>query len=207
MSVTESAVETGSRTPTDRNAAIPGTRTWTSAYRRQAPLPDCTCALAAGAVAARVRLGAPAYLPTTYLSLTFGLPVVWWLSVLLAGGYDTRFIGLGSDEFRRILSAAVNLTAGVAVIFYVAKLDLARGYVALALHRGSAPTPLPCLAVMDLTVRYLLRKRLHRQRVRGWCVRRVVAVGHAAAVARLVTVLRRDLYHGLAGRGRSLGEH
>ena len=189
MSVTESAVETGSRMPTDRNAAIPGTRTWTSAYRRQAALADWTCALAAGAVAARVRFGAPAYLPTTYLSLTFGLPVVWWLSVLLAGGYDTRFIGLGSDEFRRILSAAVNLTAGVAVISYVAKLDLARGYVTIAL---------PCLAVMDLTVRYLLRKRLHRQRVRGWCVRRVVAVGHAAAVARLVTVLRRDTYHGLA---------
>ena len=86
MSVTESAVETGSRMPTDRNAAIPGTRTWTSAYRRQAALADWTCALAAGAVAARVRFGAPAYLPTTYLSLTFGLPVVWWLSVLLAGG-------------------------------------------------------------------------------------------------------------------------
>jgi exopolysaccharide biosynthesis polyprenyl glycosylphosphotransferase len=189
MSVTESAVETGSRMPTDRNAAIPGTRTWTSAYRRQAALADWTCALAAGAVAARVRFGAPAYLPTTYLSLTFGLPVVWWLSVLLVGGYDTRFIGLGSDEFRRILSAAVNLTAGVAVISYVAKLDLARGYVTIAL---------PGLAVMDLTVRYLLRKRLHRQRVRGWCVRRVVAVGHAAAVARLVTVLRRDTYHGLA---------
>ena len=51
---------------------------------------------------------------------------------------------------------------------------------------------------MDLTARYLLRKRLHRRRIRGWCVRRVVAVGHAAAVARLVTALRRDTYHGLA---------
>jgi exopolysaccharide biosynthesis polyprenyl glycosylphosphotransferase len=189
MSVTDSAVETDGRMATDSNAAIPGTRTWTSAYRRQAALADWTCALAAGVVAARVRFGAPAYLPLTYLSLTCGLPLVWWMSVLLAGGYDTRFIGLGSDEFRRILSAAVNLTAGVAVISYVAKLDLARGYVTIAL---------PSLTVMDLTVRYLLRKRLHRQRVRGWCVRRVVAVGHATAVARLVTVLRRDTYHGLA---------
>jgi exopolysaccharide biosynthesis polyprenyl glycosylphosphotransferase len=189
MSVTDSAVETDGRMATDSNAAIPGTRIWTSAYRRQAALADWTCALAAGVVAARVRFGAPAYLPLTYLSLTCGLPLVWWMSVLLAGGYDTRFIGLGSDEFRRILSAAVNLTAGVAVISYVAKLDLARGYVTIAL---------PSLTVMDLTVRYLLRKRLHRQRVRGWCVRRVVAVGHATAVARLVTVLRRDTYHGLA---------
>jgi exopolysaccharide biosynthesis polyprenyl glycosylphosphotransferase len=189
MSVYDSAVETGSRVPADRNATIPGTKAWTSAYLRQAALVDWSCALAAGAVAARVRFGGQAYLPLTYLSLTCGLPVAWWLSVLLAGGYDTRFIGLGSDEFRRILSAAVNLTAAVAVVSYAAKLDLARGYLAIAL---------PSATVMDLTARYLLRKRLHRRRIQGWCVRRVVAVGHAAAVARLVTVLCRDTYHGLA---------
>ncbi len=189
MSVSDSAVETDSCVPTDRNAALPGTKAWASAYLRRAALADWTCALAAGAVAARVRFGGQAYLPITYLSLTCGLPVAWWMSVLLAGGYDTRFIGLGSDEFRRILSAAVNLTAGLAVVSYAAKLDLARGYMAIAL---------PSATVMDLTARYLLRKRLHRRRVRGWCVRRVVAVGHAAAVGRLVTVLRRDTYHGLA---------
>ena len=163
MSVTDSAVGTDSRMPTGRNAAIPGTRAWTSAYLRRVALADLACALAAGAVAARVRFGGEAYLPLTYLGLTCGLPIAWWMSVLLAGGYNPRFIGFGSDEFRRILNAAVYLTAGVALISYVAKLDLARGYVTIAL---------PCLAVMDLTVRYLLRKRLHRQRVRGWCVRR-----------------------------------
>jgi exopolysaccharide biosynthesis polyprenyl glycosylphosphotransferase len=189
MSVFDTAVETESLVPADRNAAIPGTKAWTSAYLRGAALADWTCALAAGAVAARVRFGGQAYLPLTYLGLTCGLPVAWWMSVFLAGGYDTRFIGLGSDEFRRILSAAVNLTAGVALVSYAAKLDLARGYLAIAL---------PSATVMDLTARYLLRRRLHRRRVRGWCVRRVVAVGHAAAVARLVTVLRRDTYHGLA---------
>ena len=189
MSVFDSAVETDGRVPTDMDAAIPGTKAWTSAYLRRAALADWTCALAAGAMAARVRFGDQAYVPLTYLGLTCGLPVAWWMSVLLAGGYDTRFIGLGSDEYRRILSAAVNLTAGVAVISYAAKLDLARGYLAIAL---------PSATVMDLAARYLLRKRLYRRRVRGWYVRRVVAVGHAAAVARLVTVLRRDTYHGLA---------
>jgi exopolysaccharide biosynthesis polyprenyl glycosylphosphotransferase len=195
MSVTDSAMQTDSLVPADsfmpagRNAAIPGTKAWTNSYLRQALLVDLTCALAAGAVAARIRFGGQPYLPLTYLGLTCGLPVAWWMSVLLAGGYDTRIIGLGSDEFRRILSAAVNLTAGLAVASYAAKLDLAREYMAIAL---------PSATVMDLTARYLLRKRLHRQRVRGRSVRRVVAVGHAAAVARLVTVLRRDTYHGLA---------
>ena len=189
MSVSDSAVEADRRMPTDRNTAIPDMKAWTSAYLRQAALADWTCALAAGALAATVRFGGPAYLPLPYLSLTCGLPVAWWMSVLLIGGYDTRFIGLGSDEFRRILGAAVNLTAGVAVVSYAAKLDLASGYMAVAL---------PSATVMDLTARYLLRKRLHWRRVRGWCVRRVVAVGHTTEVARLVTVLRRDTYHGLA---------
>jgi exopolysaccharide biosynthesis polyprenyl glycosylphosphotransferase len=189
MSVSDNVIQAGSRAPAGRNAAIPGTKAWTSAYRRRAALADWTCALAAGALAARVRFGGQGDLPLTYLGFTCGLPVAWWTSVLLAGGYDIRFIGLGSDEFRRILGAAVNLTAVVAVVSFAAKLDLARGYLAIAL---------PSATVMDLMARYLLRKRLHRRRVRGWCVRRVVAVGHAAAVARLVTVLRRDTDHGLA---------
>ena len=186
---TRSAVGTDSAIGTRENVAVPGTKAWTSGYLRRAALADWTCALAAAVVAARVRFGDGAYLPITYLSFTCALPVAWFMSVLLAGGYDTRFIGLGSDEYRRVLSAAVSLTAGVAVVSYAAKLDLARGYVAIAL---------PSATVMDLTARYLLRKRLHKQRVQGGCVRRVVAVGHAAAVARLVTVLRRDTYHGLA---------
>jgi exopolysaccharide biosynthesis polyprenyl glycosylphosphotransferase len=47
-------------------------------------------------------------------------------------------------------------------------------------------------------VRYLLRKRLHRSRSRGDCTRRVIAAGHAVAVADLVTTLHRDRYHGLS---------
>jgi len=140
MSVSDSAVAADVRVPTYRNTAIAGTKAWTNAYLRRVVLADWTCALAASALAARVRFGGQAYLPLTYLSLTCGLPVAWWMSVLIAGGYDTRFIGLGSDEFRRILSAAVNLTAGVAVVSYAAKLDLARGYLAIALPSANTVT-------------------------------------------------------------------
>jgi exopolysaccharide biosynthesis polyprenyl glycosylphosphotransferase len=75
------------------------------------------------------------------------------------------------------------------VLSYAAKLDLARGYMAIAL---------PSAAALDLIVRYVFRKNLHRLRKRGLCTRRVVAVGHAQAVAELVTTLRRDSYHGLS---------
>jgi exopolysaccharide biosynthesis polyprenyl glycosylphosphotransferase len=57
---------------------------------------------------------------------------------------------------------------------------------------------LPAATVLDLAVRYRLRKHLHRLRSGGSCTRRVIAVGHAAAVADLVTTLRRESHHGLS---------
>jgi hypothetical protein len=53
------------------------------------------------------------------------LPLLWLGSLAIAGGYDRRFVGVGSEEFRKILNAAVSLTAGIAIVSYAAKLDLA----------------------------------------------------------------------------------
>ena len=165
------------------------TKTWTSGYIRRAALVDGASALAAGVVAAQIRFGDLAALPIAYLTLTAALPLMWWTSMLLAGGYNPRFIGTGSDEFRRILNATASLTGSVVVVSYAAGLQLARGYVGIAL---------PAVAATDLACRYWLRKHLHAQRSRGCCTRRVVAVGHAGAVADLITTLRRDTYHGLS---------
>ena len=168
---------------------------WTSAYRRRAVVADFCCGLAAGLLAYEVRFDAHAYQSAVYLAFTVLLPVLWTVSVALAGGYDPRFIGVGSDEFRRILNAAVSLTAVVAIASYVVKFDFARGYVVIAL---------PCATVFDLFVRHGLRKRLHKLRSRGACLRRVVAVGHAPAVADLIFELRRSTYHGLSVVGACL---
>jgi exopolysaccharide biosynthesis polyprenyl glycosylphosphotransferase len=171
------------------SVAAAGSGNWLAGYLRVAALADAACALVSGLIAVQARFLSEGYLPTAYLALTCGLPVLWWLCVLIAGGYDGRFVGLGSDEFRRVLNAAVSLTAGVAIVSYAGKLEVARGYLAVAL---------PLMAAGDLLARFLLRKRLHRLRKDGRCTRRVVAVGHPAAVADLVTSLRRDSYHGLS---------
>jgi exopolysaccharide biosynthesis polyprenyl glycosylphosphotransferase len=170
-------------------SAAPGGAAWMASYLRWAAIADGGCALAAGLLAARFRFGGVGSVPVAYLGFTCALPLLWCAAVLLAGGYDTRFIGLGSDEFRRVLNAAVSLMAGVAILAYSAKLELARGYMAIAL---------PSAGVLDLAGRHFLRKRLHRQRRGGSCTRRVIAVGHAAAVTDLATMLHRDSYHGLS---------
>ncbi len=148
---------------------------------------DACCALATGLLAFAIRFDTRignGY----YLSVSLLLPVLWLGVVALAGGYDSRFIGVGTDEFRRVLNAGVFLIAAVAVVAYAAKADLARGYVVLAL---------PPLTVSDLLVRFALRKRLHHRRRDGHCMRKVVVVGHAAVVNELAVMLRRETYHGL----------
>ena len=151
---------------------------WTGRYLRGVAIADFLCALAAAVLALIVRFDVGPQLHTHYLAFSFGLPILWVLAAALSGAYDARFIGVGSDEFRRVLNAAVSLTAAVAIIAYATKTQVARGYVVIAL---------PTAAVLDLTARYCLRKRLHRRRGAGLCMRRTVAVGHRDAVDILIT--------------------
>ena len=160
-----------------------------SAYIRRTVFADGACALAAGLLAFEVRFGArDDHQQGAYLLFSCALPLLWCAAVAIAGGYDSRIIGLGSDEFRRVLNGAVGLTAGLAIFSYAARLEIAREYVGIAL---------PSALLFDLFTRFLLRKRLHRLRDSGACMRRAVAVGHPQAVADLVNELRREPYHGL----------
>ncbi len=177
-----------------------GVRAWTSRYVLQVTSADATCGLAAGLLAFEARFGNSEPRAIAYLWLALALPLLWLAALALSGAYDTRFIGVGSDEFRRILNAGVCLTAAVALASYAAKMDVARGYVVIAL---------PTVTCLDLLARYRLRKNLHRRRARGSCMRRVVVVGHADVISDLITELRRETHHGLsvvaacvAGRAR-----
>lgn len=162
--------------------------TWQRAYVCKAVCVDMLCMFVAASFALNIRFYRPGYWQTVYLAITVLLPILWAVTVCLCGGYDTRFIGVGSDEFRRIFNVGVCLTAAVAFASYAARFNLAREFVAIAL---------PAATVLNLCARYGLRKRLHKRRARGYGVHRVVAVGHPDSVANLVTELSRDIHHGL----------
>jgi exopolysaccharide biosynthesis polyprenyl glycosylphosphotransferase len=159
---------------------------WARYYLRRAALADFGCAILGVFVAAQLRFGNG--VTSTYVALSLALPVLWVGAVWLAGGYDVRFIGTGSDEFRKVLNAGVGLTAAIALFSYAINLELSRAYVLIAL---------PSTTVFDLFTRFTLRKRLHQQRAAGRYLLSVVAVGHETAVAGLVKELGRDRYHGL----------
>lgn len=162
------------------------TSAWTKDYLRNAAVADLGCAAVGVFMAAQIRFGSE--LTGLYVALSLTLPLLWIVALWLAGGYDVRFIGTGSDEFRKVLTAGVSLIAAAAIFSYAVNFELSRAYVVIAL---------PSVTVLDLAARYGIRKRLHRQRSSGQCLLNVVAVGHELAVANLVTELHRDRYHGL----------
>lgn len=137
-------------------------------------------------MAIQVRFGGD--LTPRYAALSVMFPLLWVLALWISGAYDDRYIGTGSDEFRKVLNAGVSLTAGLAILSYAINTELSRAYLLLTM---------PSVTVIDLIARYAMRKRLHKQRAVGRCMAAVLAVGPESAVEDLATELRRDSYHGL----------
>ncbi len=159
---------------------------WTRTYLRQACAADAIAALLSSTLALQVRFNG--HITHEYEVLSLAFPVLWIAVLSLAGSYDVRYIGTGSDEFRKVLNAGVSLTAGLAILSYAVNTELSRTYLVITM---------PGVTLLSLVLRYLNRKRLHRKRMRGLCMSTVVAVGHVTAVGELVNELRRDSYHGL----------
>lgn len=129
------------------------------------------------------------------LSVAFGL---LWLGLLgLQGAYDARVVGLGPEEYKRVLRASLWLVALVATVSYLLRVDIARGWLAIALPVGTA---------LVLLGRYGTRRRLHAARGRGHYVQRVLAVGDEVHVAALAAALERESYAGYRVVGACLAD-
>ena len=165
-------------------------RAWQSRYVRRIAIGDVAAAAVASAVAYLVRFGPDAQgLATAHVSLWMValLPPVWALVMLVARTYEQRFLWIGAEEFRRVLSAAISLVAGVGAVSWAFQLQLARGFVVLAL---------PLAAVLTLTQRYLQRAWLHRRREQGLYMQTAIIVGHRSGVVALHDQIDREAYHG-----------
>ncbi|MEU4197375.1 sugar transferase [Kribbella sp. NPDC026611] len=147
---------------------------WVGVYRWAAVGGDLLAAMLGVFVALLTRFGY--HVGGSYLIVSSLLPLAWAAAVALSKGYDPRFFGAGPDEFRSLLRAGVGLTAFVAMTSYVTKAEIARGFVVLAI---------PVMVVSALLLRYALRKDLHRHRVRGRCMHRVLVVGRSGPAATL----------------------
>ncbi|GIF64784.1 exopolysaccharide biosynthesis polyprenyl glycosylphosphotransferase [Asanoa ishikariensis] len=179
-----------------RHAALSRRAAWESRYLRTLLLADLLVGAAAGGLAFKLRFGdgVTSY-NRDYVVLSALLPLALVASLGLARVYEARFLFVGTDEYQRVIRAGLGLIAGVAMVSYALEIPLARSYVLIAL---------PAATFATVAVRFGLRKRLHRARKRGDCLRRVIVVGHELAVIHLARQLCRERYHGLEVVGACL---
>ncbi|WP_225448250.1 sugar transferase [Streptacidiphilus sp. P02-A3a] len=126
-------------------------------------------------------------------SVALGLPPAWITAMWVYRAYDRRALGLGTEEFRRVLRGAVALPAltACACWWFAHDHDLLHDMMVAA-----APT-----AVIGLIGRYLLRRRMHRRWAQGHDRRTALLVGPARTVAELSAVLERGGVQELAVLG------
>ena len=114
---------------------------------------------------------------------------VWLCLIAVGGGYEGQVVGLGSDEYRRVLGAAAAFFAFVATVSYLATVDVGRGFLAILVFLGTALT---------LSGRYAARQWLHWQRGQGRFTHRLLVLGPVGAVTELIRHLNRAPYAGFS---------
>ena len=140
-------------TATPARAGLETTRPrWATRYARYLVLSDLLVAAIAAGTAWVLRFAA-GNTPYAWVSLAF--PLVWVLSLALCRSYEPRFLAEGTEEFRRVLDAAVRLVALLALFAYAFNVPVSRGYAGVAF----AFTVAGSLAVRGLARRYVLRLR------------------------------------------------
>jgi exopolysaccharide biosynthesis polyprenyl glycosylphosphotransferase len=107
-----------------------------------------------------------------YTQISALIIVVWMVMLAIFNSRDSRIVGTGSVEYKRVVDATLLLFGLVATISYLFQLELARGYILVGL-------PLGLLAV--LASRWCWRQWLTLQRAHGRYESRAVIVGSAAS--------------------------
>jgi len=118
-----------------------------------------------------------------YLSLGAAIAAVWLIALSATRSRLLRNIGTGTVEYQRVVNATLMTFGTLAVVAYFAQIEIARGYLAVALPLGLA-----LLLAGRITWRYVL----HAMRRVGRCTTGSIIVGRPDDVARVVDELRRQ---------------
>ena len=118
-----------------------------------------------------------------YLTLGAAIAAVWLVALSATSSRLLRNIGTGTVEYQRVVNATLMTFGLLAMVAYLAQIEIARGYLAVALPLG-----LVLLLAGRMTWRYVL----HSMRRVGRCATGSIVVGRSDDVARVVDELRRQ---------------
>nr|WP_319445947.1 MULTISPECIES: sugar transferase [unclassified Mycobacterium] len=181
-------------------AALPGTgaanasdsKYWRSSYVQRLRVSDTLVVILVIALAQMLRFGGltsvnlagpagPA--SVDYLVVSVSISAVWVAALSVYRTRAPQVIGTGLEEYRRVWTATLSLFGVIAVVSTIFRLDIARGYLAIALPLG--------LMVLTLN-RWLWRRFVVRQRNSGAYMHSVLAVGRIDSIRALAQSLVRS---------------
>ncbi|MBB2991288.1 exopolysaccharide biosynthesis polyprenyl glycosylphosphotransferase [Mycolicibacterium iranicum] len=162
---------------------------WQQGYARRLLIIDLIAVLTAVGLAQWVRFGGlggevATFQYLDYIVVSLLIAATWMVALSINNSRSTRVIGSGAEEYRRVWLATLSVFGGVAIVSMLFKLEIARGYLIIALPAG--------LLFLGL-FRWVARQLVVRARAKhGRCITRVLVVGSPSAVRDLTSSLARD---------------
>ncbi len=111
------------------------------------------------------------------------LIAVWMLALALADSRSDRVVGVGAVEYARVTRASFGVFGAIAIVAFLTRIDVARGYLLISLPAG---------VFFLLLTRWLWRQWLVAQRLRGKYSANVLLVGSRQSVAQIARDLQRS---------------
>jgi exopolysaccharide biosynthesis polyprenyl glycosylphosphotransferase len=116
------------------------------------------------------------------------MPLLWSIVLWGNGAYDRRYLGIGTDEFKRVVRASLIVASIVSFTAFAFKVDLSRLSVAVALIGAAAYVSI---------LRYMARRVLYVLRGKGRASHLVLLVGTLPEAMEVYTAVTRNRSAGM----------
>ncbi|WP_150307018.1 sugar transferase [Planctomonas psychrotolerans] len=172
---------------------------WQRAYSRRLLLSDFAAVLIAMAVSqlvwfgtgtAELRVRGDGFPPfrIAYELVSVVVASLWLILLGTFGTRDFKVVGSGSTEYRRVVDATLRMFGGIAIVMFLLQVELGRGYFLTALPLG---------LLLLLVGRWIWRKWLIAQRVKGKYSHRTLLLGDRLKSEHVAMNIRNDPAAGL----------
>lgn len=118
----------------------------------------------------------------SYWIFSFGLVIVWMIALGMVDSRSDRVVGVGTIEYTRVVRASFGVFGAIAILAFLLRIDVARGYLLISLPVG---------VLILIVTRWLWRQWLVAQRRMGRYAARVLLVGSRQSVANIARELAR----------------
>ena len=187
-------VATGTPNEWGKQIAPASSFSWQEKYARVLAVTDLLSVLLAVGFAQLVRFGAsPQGRPNAasgldYFEVSIAIAVCWFAALSIGHSRSHRIVASGIDEYRRVWLATISVFGAVAIVSMLFKLEIARGYLMIALPAG---------LTLLFASRWVGRKIVCKlRRDFGKCNTRLLVVGSPQAVRDLAAALWREPWSG-----------